>query len=87
MFRVITEFVPTPNLFLLCDHAHCGVYVCQPLEGTVNGNMNELSAAFVKIRQMEGWSVGLDQQVCPEHVKAGRALQQMIQVPKIVVPQ
>lgn len=81
----MTEFVPAPALFLLCDDRHCSIYLAKQVD-MIPGVLPDLAreaAAFISDAQAAGWRIGLDEQMCPRHVAKEKAAQSMIEVPKL----
>ena len=73
MFRIITQFVPQPRLFLLCDNQNCGASADAPLNRTVDPS--QAQSDFLTDAQSAGWSVAMLGQLCPRHTE--QAKQQM----------
>ena len=80
MIRVVTELVPTASILVLCDHAHCGVFASQEVPSPDPTAMQ----GFIAARAMEGWSIGIDLQICPAHVNAAKQKQRLILVPSVL---
>jgi hypothetical protein len=78
MFRIITDFQPQPSLFLLCDTVTCG----HSMVATVSQGYDPTQAAgdFVKAAMSLGWAVGLDGQLCPDHVAKARGTRNLVQL-------
>jgi hypothetical protein len=79
VFRVVSEFIPKPLFYLLCDHRSCCVTgtgeipVAFPVitqEAAVA--LTQTQARFLNAAGAAGWLLGLDGQFCPEHAKAMR---------------
>jgi hypothetical protein len=70
MFRIITQFIPSPRLFLLCDNQNCGASADAPLNRTVDPS--QAQSDFLTDAQSAGWSVALLGQLCPRHTEQAR---------------
>ena len=80
VIRVITELVPAPSILVLCDNAHCGVFASQEVPSPNPTAMQ----SFIAARALEGWSIGIDLQICPAHVNAAKQQQRLIHVPSVL---
>lgn len=74
MFRIVTDFVPQPNLLLVCDDRHCGCVATGSLPPGANEELRNAAAMpFVQQAIEAGWAIGIDRHLCPQH--AGRIAQ------------
>lgn len=84
MVKIVTEFVPKPAMVVMCDHPHCSVFTSQEIT-QLPQDWSEYMKAFVAGRQMEGWMIGLDRQICPGHVQQAHKQAPMVVVPKVTL--
>lgn len=66
MFKVVTEFVPSPIYMMVCDHPRCS----QVITGNVQPGLEMAPGAqmeFINQVQSKGWYVRLCSQFCPPH--------------------
>ena len=73
MFRIITQFVLQPRLFLLCDNQICGNSADRALDRTVDGNQAQRD--FLTDATTNGWSIAVMGQLCPQHTAQAREQQ------------
>jgi len=73
VFRIVTQFVPSPRLFLLCDNQNCGNSADRPLDLTVDGNQAQRD--FLTDASTNGWSIAIMGQLCPQHTEQVRQQQ------------
>ena len=74
MFRIVTQFVPSPRLFLLCDNQNCGNSADLPLDRTVD--MQQAQRDFLTDAATHGWSIAVLGQLCPQHTEQARQQQE-----------
>ncbi len=77
MVKIIRDFVPKTRFLILCD-CSCGQMIAgegQPIseEQKASGMSDQLEqkqmASFAMAAAQQGWKVGFDRQICPQHVK------------------
>ncbi len=77
MVKIIRDFVPKTRFLILCD-CSCGQTIAgeaEPVteEQRVAGQADQLEqkqmASFAMLAAQQGWRVGFDRQICPQHVK------------------
>lgn len=81
MIRIVTEFVQTPSILLLCDHPYCGVFAQFAFDHVpAQEELTSALPSFIAGRKIEGWHPGMDRQLCPGHnpSKSALALPQQI---------
>lgn len=83
MFRVVSEFVPSPTFMLLCDHKACGEMAMEGMPSQLS-IASDPSARFLKEAQGHGWTISLIQQLCPRHSELLKRAQE--QMRNLVVP-
>ena len=86
MFRIVADFVPQPNLLLLCDDRHCGCFATAVLPaGLSEEERNATVTPFIQGAINAGWAIGIDRHLCPQH--AGRIAQgrKLVEVPQFTL--
>lgn len=78
MFRVVTDFVPKPKFFFLCDRPHCNELIQAEVRPGFEHAL-ESQAEFAKTAIAVGWKLNLEEHVCPKHVKLDRDAQARVQ--------
>ncbi len=77
MVRIVRDFVPKLTFMILCD-ASCSQTIAgeaQPAteEQKASGMSDQLEqkqmASFAMAAAQQGWKVGFDRQICPQHAK------------------
>jgi hypothetical protein len=84
MFRIVTAFVENPMLLLICDDRRCGCFATKALPATASEP--DRSAAiepFIGELMAQGWILGLDQHLCPQHVKRITEGRRLVEVPQV----
>lgn len=66
MFRVASEFVPTPFYMLVCDDPRCATMFQHPLPTDTPANPEQ---AAIRAAQADGWLMSFGRQLCPGHFK------------------
>ena len=74
MFRIVSDFVPSPSFLLLCDDRRCAQCVTSVLiPETPEAEWAAAVKPFIETAIQSGWVIGIDRHLCPQH--AGRIAQ------------
>lgn len=74
MFKVITEMVPAPIYLMICDHPHCMEARQEAADLSSRDGRRLSQKQFLEHAEKEGWSVGMDRQMCVPHTQAMLAM-------------
>jgi hypothetical protein len=74
---VIREGIPQPHFWMMCDGGTgCGLIIQMLIDPAQPEQA--LQVSFIQQAVQQGWTVGLDRQMCPAHNAAKKAEQPMV---------
>jgi len=82
VFRIVTEFVPSAGFLLLCDHPHCGNMATASMPPDApEGERVKAVSPFIKGSIEQGWAIGIDAHLCPQHATRIAQGRKLVEVP------